>query len=103
LVYAAGREPVLLVLNLPTQQPDASFPLSTSASVTALAFSPSAEMLLVGFESGLLVGVEVATGKTLHSWQAHHAAIHKIAFSPDQTRLATSAKDGFVKVWEIEL
>jgi WD40 repeat protein len=42
-------------------------------------------------------------GKLLHlAWQAHSSTVAALAFSPDESTLATGCFDGSVKLWELE-
>lgn len=55
--------------------------------------------VIAGTEDGKLVEIHLPDGAVVAQWDAHTAAIHSIALSPDKTHLASSAGDGTIKVW----
>ncbi|MDA0284661.1 MAG: WD40 repeat domain-containing protein [Planctomycetota bacterium] len=41
------------------------------------------------------------TGKRLHRLEGHRGAVMAVAFSPDQSTLATGSIDGTIKLWDV--
>jgi WD40 repeat protein len=72
-----------------------TFPMS-------LAVSPNGEMLAIGGEDGIVQMLEVATGHSVLTIQAHTAYVFAIAFSPDGQTLASGSLDGEIKFWDVK-
>ncbi len=81
--------------------------LKTTHPVYGVAFSPDGRILA---SAG---GVEVSPNgpgevrlwdllerREIAAFKAHDAVVHKIAFAPDGTRLATASGDGTIKLWD---
>jgi WD40 repeat protein len=66
--------------------------------VMALAFSPDARYLAVGF-GGLVQVWDVRTRELVRSITGFERAAHRLAFSPDGERVAAATPDGQVWVW----
>ncbi len=74
--------------------------------VVALAFSNDSKFLATGggapTEDGEVKVFEVGTWKLVTDIKAGHSdTVYGVSFSPDNTKLATSSADKFVKVWEL--
>jgi WD40 repeat protein len=77
--------------------------------VRGLALSPDAECLVAGLDSltnpgsgsdaGVLVALASETGSVLTNFVAHERGILAVAFSPDQRKVATVGRDGWLKLW----
>lgn len=73
-----------------------------AAQISAVTFSPSAQVLAVGYENGTVHLWDIASGQRRRSLVAHSAIITALQFSPDSRTLATGADDGSVKLWNLE-
>jgi WD40 repeat protein/serine/threonine protein kinase/class 3 adenylate cyclase len=62
-------------------------------------FSPDGARMVVSGSLGMLDVLEAATGKRLSRTFGHTLNIENISISPDGSRVATSCKDGTVKIW----
>ena len=67
-----------------------------------LVTSPDASLLAVSFlGDGTILLFNLQDGSILYSWLAHQDNIEGLAFSGDGKLLASSSKDGLVKIWGI--
>ena len=68
----------------------------------ALDWSPAGDLFATEGpeESGLVDIRDATTGERVRSFRGHDADINIVAFSPDGSRLGTSADDGVVRVWD---
>jgi|GEM_PF-1938323 len=55
--------------------------------------------VIAGTEDGKLIEIHLPDGAVVAQWDAHAAAIHNLALSPDKTLLASCAGDGIIKIW----
>jgi WD40 repeat protein len=74
--------------------------------VVAMGYSPDGKYLATGggapTEDGEIKVLEAATGKLAFEIKSGHSdTVFGVAFSPDNTKLATCGADKFVKVWEV--
>ena len=68
-------------------------PLTVSADQTLLAFVTSSS------DRPAVAVVNVESGQTVQLLMGHDGPIHGLAFSPDNTRLATASADGSARIW----
>ena len=67
-----------------------------------LSASPDASLLAVSFlGDGTILLFNLQDGSILHSWLAHQDNIEGLAFSGDGKLLASSSKDGLMRIWGI--
>jgi len=55
--------------------------------------------VLAGSEDGKIVDIHLPDGAVVGQWDAHGAAVHSLALSPDKSILASGAGDGTIKLW----
>lgn len=65
--------------------------------ISAVEFGPAGDILALAVSDGQ-IGVYNLEGELLYAWRAHQGEI-ALAFSQDGRLLATSSRDGFVKLW----
>ena len=66
----------------------------------ALAFSPSTEQLLVGYDEAQICAWDWRRQRIVATLEGHTAPIKSIRFSPDGTRLVSASDDGTVRIWD---
>lgn len=73
----------------------------TMTDVYGIAISPDGDLVaMTGGNSGMLFVYELATGRWLHSIQAHHDCILGVTFTPDGKRLFTGSLDQTLREWD---
>lgn len=74
----------------------------TDSAPTALAFSPDAQRLVVGYSNGLVAVAEVQTRQLLApAWKAHEAPCTEVVFHPRDEVIATASSElGEISLWE---
>jgi WD40 repeat protein len=71
----------------------------TGEGVTALAFSPSSELLATGFGNGRIRLWDASSGESRGQWTNPAGTIRALAFTPDGQRLASAGSDRTVRIW----
>ncbi len=66
------------------------------------ALSPVEPLLALGYENGTIQIIDLSSGKTTQSFQAHNARIYGLTFSADGRTLVSSSKDCTVKSWNVQ-
>ncbi len=89
----------LLDLHSGTTTPLQTRPLG----VTALAFSPAADLVAVSYSyrNATIVLCDARTGELRGQLTNHSADASGLAFTPDGKKLASAAKDGTIRVWDV--
>lgn len=72
----------------------------TSISLTAMAFSPDAAILALGFEKGAIKVIDLNQKKELRSFTGHSDQVNCLGFAPDAQWLASGADDGKMILWD---
>ncbi len=75
--------------------------LGRNTSGLAYAFSPDSARLVAGTDNGALKYFDAKTGSEVTATQGHGAQVWSCTFSPDGTRLATTANDQTAKIWDV--
>ena len=70
------------------------------STVKAVDFSQGKQLTALGYADGMIRLVEMQSGTTVASWQAHHQAILSVAFSPDESKLVSGGSDRVLTVWD---
>jgi len=65
-----------------------------------ITFSPKGD-LLVGESSKRIIGWDVKTGQQKFLWSGHSNFITSVSFFPDGKRLASSSRDGTIRIWDL--
>jgi WD40 repeat protein len=75
---------------------------SVAAAVNSVALSPNGNYLAVGMANNDIKILNPKTGATVTTLTGHTAAITSVVFSPDGTKLATSASSATnnIKIWQ---
>ncbi|MCO6431552.1 MAG: hypothetical protein J5J00_11885 [Deltaproteobacteria bacterium] len=71
--------------------------------VEQMAVSDDGQYLFVGLETGQIEVWQVRGFKGIGQVQAHKGSIRDLKSSPDGRRLASVGRDGFVRVWKLEI
>lgn len=69
----------------------------------ATVLAPDGRTLYVSYNTGAIVGFEVATGQPRRTLPGHRGYVSALECSPDGRRLISSGKDGTALVWDVTL
>lgn len=102
---AACFSPDLMLYTLDERQPERSEAepraiRADGARITAFAFTPSGQQLVIATADGAANVYEANTGQLVHELVADPFAIWSITFAADGNVMATGSWDGGVKLWE---
>jgi len=75
--------------------------LATTASITALAYTPDGSLVLVATSDGGLTLVEPETGRVVRRLAGHEGPIWSVDVSPQGDLLASAGADGAVRCWDV--
>jgi WD40 repeat protein len=70
-------------------------------AVFTLAWDPKGRRLFSAGQEGVVRIIDADSDRVLHSWQASHEWIYRLAISPDGSHFATSDWHGKVKTWDL--
>jgi len=68
---------------------------------SAVAWSPSGEMLISGGSDGMLRWWEVQGGQCVRVQEAHQGTVQSLKVSPDGSMLASCGDDGAIMLWDL--
>lgn len=68
-------------------------------AINALCMNSSGSRLAIGDISGNIIIIDPSTSKKISQVKGHSARIQDIAYSPDNSQLATSSYDGTIRIW----
>jgi WD40 repeat protein len=102
LVSAGGNKGSgeLLVWDLQSSAPVRRFE-GHCAMVTAVDWSPSADLLISGDSEGVLRWWDVQHGECVRILDAHHGMIRAIRISPDGQTIASCGDDNTLQLWKM--
>src|SRR5688572_12696841 len=89
-------------LRAESPRPDVRWTIQHSGAVKGCAISPDSKKIAVGTEAGKVIIYEAATGELFRVVDAHAQPVNQVAFSPDNTLVASTSNDASVKVWRVE-
>ncbi len=78
------------------------FKFDCSEDFNQVEFSPDSKRIAVGQKDGKVLLWNCQTGEQDLQGEAHQGAIAGLAWSADQSMLASSGVDGFLRIWKIE-
>ena len=99
-VAAVGKPGSLMLFNTGSAELLYKIPFPDE-SLYSLAFGPDRKLAAVGTEEGAIHLLNIETGETLFTLQAHNGAVTHLLFSADGTVLASASDDGTVKTWGV--
>jgi WD40 repeat protein len=94
-------DPQAHLLDLDSVQATRRVGNETGLDVTAIAFGPSGNMLLIGTLEGALSAWDMDTGAQLWVGSGHDARINDIAVERERDWVATASDDGTVRTWDM--
>ncbi len=73
--------------------------IAAGTTITAASVSPDGNTLYAGERSGRTTVYDLETGKIKRTFEGHEELVDDISASADGTLIASSSKDGSVKIW----
>jgi len=67
--------------------------------INALASNSRGTRLALGDKSGRIIIIDPVSGRKLAQKKGHNARIQDIAYSPDNSQIATTSYDGTIRIW----
>jgi WD40 repeat protein len=76
--------------------------LRSASALSCAMFSPNGQFIVTSSDwDGTLQVWETTSSTYLRDLKGHAGSVHRMAFSPDGTRLATEAMDGTGRIWQL--
>jgi WD40 repeat protein len=107
LAYSSGNRYVMAGIgrNVLVVDPKASKKLfrfeGHDDPVTALAFSPKADLALSGDRHGDMILWDLQTGRTMRRFRAHRGPVLRCAVAPNSRYAISGGEDGIVRLWDL--
>ncbi|KAJ7157464.1 WD40-repeat-containing domain protein [Mycena filopes] len=95
--------PPTILSGLPRHWGHCEASVFTGSVLMALACSPNGETIAGGSYTGTIQLLDPRTFQVLHSIQGHDDSIRSLEFSSDSLLLVSTADDGTIKVWDVNL
>ena len=77
------------------------FEMPQEGFFSALRFSHNGKLVAVGgVDRGGVLLLDAMSGKQVRQWQAHSFGVQSLAFSPDDSTLATASRVGEIRLWD---
>ncbi len=67
--------------------------------INAITLNSTGSRLAIGDKSGNIIIIDPVSSRKIAQIKGHNARIQDIAFSPDNSQLATSSYDGTIRIW----
>lgn len=99
LAYATNNSPQIQILDVATSTISHTFSVS-SATPREMRFSPDGVLLAIADAGGVYI-VDVESGETVRDFSGHSDGIRSVAFSPDDDRIVTVARDNTLRIWDV--
>lgn len=74
----------------------------TTTNVSGVAWSSDQNYIALGHHDGLIEIRETATDRTVATLTGHTDMVSCVAFSPDQTQLLSTSRDGTARIWKVQ-
>jgi WD40 repeat protein len=97
------RERPVRLWDARTGEPKHSLVSARAGILHTAALSPNGRWLAAASTKHTVRVWDVATGKPISRPLQHPDVIYRVQFSPDGRRLATTCRDGFLRLWRMDL
>ena len=103
-LLASTRDEVPEWRDLATQtvKPLPSYHGILEGRVPCVSLSPDRQRVALGFNSGDIQILEIATGRIVATFHAHDGGVGSVMFSPRGDKLVSGGRDKSVAVWEVQ-
>ena len=103
-LVTAGSDHTIRVWDLKTEQPLMKVEVGRdgNAQITSIAVNRKGTLVAAATRGGKAFMFDLRSGKLLATLSGHSAAIHAIAFSPDEQEIATASDDGEIHLWNVQ-
>jgi len=107
--FGPGCGNIGATLDLYLEKNDTSYVSLTNdhTGITSLAWSPDGSLLAIGYSEdielngGYIDIIDPRTGNVLMTFQGHLGDVEGLAFSPDNSLLASASTDGSIVIWNL--
>ncbi|WP_020469020.1 WD40 repeat domain-containing serine/threonine protein kinase [Zavarzinella formosa] len=102
VLASAGWDHTLKLYDIEKREPKESYDSIHEEDIWALSFSPDGKHIVTAGQDRTARWVETATGKVVKIFRGHGGPVHGVVVSRDGSLIATSGRDGSVRVWNPE-